>query len=179
LRQTHAMNGGIFWVLLAGIALGSGCRKPAEPLPPTAIFDPGEPTQANPKLQTLKLHVGTEELVAELALTAQQERTGMMFRTNMEENAAMLFPLGVPRVASFWMKNCPLPLSIAYIDGEGIIREIHDLEPHNTNSVISASSEILFALETPRGWFQRHNIREGMAVATERGTLRQTFYSRQ
>jgi uncharacterized membrane protein (UPF0127 family) len=102
----------------------------------------------------------------------------MMFRTNMEENAGMLFVFTEPRTASFWMKNCPLPLSIAYIDSEGIIREIHPLEPHNTNSVISASDDIRFALETPRGWFERHKVGVGVAVATERGTLQQTFFGR-
>ena len=35
------------------------------------------------------------------------------------------------------MKNCPLPLSAAYIDPEGVILEIHDLQPHNTNSVVA------------------------------------------
>jgi len=37
----------------------------------------------------------------------------MMFRTNMPENAGMLFLLGYPQQASFWMTNCPLPLSVA------------------------------------------------------------------
>ena len=61
-------------------------------------------------------------------------QTGMMFRTNLAENAGMLFVLPMPQQASFWMKNCPLPLSAAYIDPEGVILEIHDLQPHNTNS---------------------------------------------
>ncbi len=160
-------------LLLTGL-LGGGCKKPAEPLAPQ-VADPGEPTRAQPRLATLKLYLGTEEMVAELALTPQQERTGMMFRTNMAENAGMLFVFGEPQTASFWMKNCPLPLSIAYLDSEGIIREIHNLEPYNTNSVVSASGEIRFALETPQGWFGRHHVGPGVAVATERGTLRQTF----
>ncbi len=143
------------------------------------LTDPGEPTRAQSRLQTLKLHIGQHEMIAELALSALEERTGMMFRTNMEENAGMLFVFPEPRIASFWMKNCPLPLSIAYIDSEGIIREIRELEPHNTNSVISATADIRYALETPRGWFERHQVREGVAIATERGTLRQTFFGRQ
>ena len=89
---------------------------------------------------------------AELARTGVQQQTGMMFRTNLAENAGMLFPLPYSQSASFWMKNCPLPLSIAYIDPDGVIQEIHDLEPQNTNSVVSASNNIRFALETPRGW---------------------------
>src|SRR5437899_12903910 len=99
-------------------ALLAGCdHAPEQTVVP--IGDPGEPTHAQPKLQTMKLHVGSEVMIAELALTPDQLRTGMMFRTNMEANAGMLFPLPYTQRASFWMKNCPLPLSAAYIDPEG------------------------------------------------------------
>ncbi len=171
------MNG--FWIfalLLVAVASG-GCQKPAVSSVPTPL-DPGEPTQAQPKLQTLKLWIGSQEMAAEIALTPQQQRTGMMFRTEMGTNAGMLFIMPQPQQAAFWMKNCPLPLSIAYIDSDGVIKEIHDLQPHNTNSVFSASTEIRFALETPQGWFERHQIRPGVVVATERGPLLQTFFGR-
>ncbi len=164
----------VLW--LAAMLVG-GCNKAAEPAP-SAVVDPTEPTQAQPKLSTMKLYVGPVEVMAELALTPQQQRTGMMFRTNMAENTGMLFPLPYTQQAAFWMKHCPLPLSAAYIDPEGIIREIHDLEPHNTNSVVAASDNIRFVLETPRGWFQKHNIHEGTAVVTDRGPLLPTFFGR-
>src|SRR5208282_839259 len=92
-------------LLAAAAMLAGGCRKPPEPTEATAA-DLGLPTQAQPKLQTLKLWIGPEQMVAELALTAEQERTGMMFRTNLDENAGMLFPLPSTQRASFWMKNC-------------------------------------------------------------------------
>ena len=157
------------------VLLCGGCNKSAE-LQTSPILDPGEPTQAQPKLQTMKLWVGPEEMVAELALTAEQQRTGMMFRTNMAENAGMLFPLAFTQRASFWMKNCPLPLSAAYIDPEGVIQEIREFHPHDTNGVVSASNNIRFVLETPQGWFQRHNVSTGMLVRTERGSLMETFF---
>jgi len=141
-------------------------------------MDLGEPTEGQPTLQTLKLWVGREELVTELALSPREQRTGMMFRTHMADNAGMLFPMPEPRVASFWMKNCPLPLSVAYLDSGGIIKEIHDLEPYNTNAVVSANGDIRFALETPRGWFEKHQIHEGVAVATERGPLLQAIFGK-
>jgi len=94
----------------------------------------------------------------------------------MAENAGMLFPLASTQRAAFWMKNCPLALSAAYIDPEGVIQEIREFQPHNTNAVISASNDIRFVLETPQGWFERHNVRTGMVVRTERGTLMETFF---
>ena len=162
---------------LAVVALGGcagGCQKAA---PPAAGPEAGPrlPTAAQPKLQTMKLWLGAEEMVAELALTAEQVQTGMMFRTNLAENAGMLFVLPVPQRASFWMQNCPLPLSAAYIDPEGVILEIHDLQPHNTNSVVASSERVQFVLETSQGWFGRHNVTTGMVIRTERGTLKDTF----
>jgi uncharacterized protein len=164
-------------VLLIVVGVCGGCDKPAASAP--AIWsDPGEPTQAQPKLRTMKLYIGQNEMVAELALGPQEIRTGMMFRTNMEENAGMLFALPYTQRASFWMKNCPYPLSAAYIDPEGIIQEIHDLQPHNTNSVTATSDNIRFVLETPRGWFEEHNVKPGVAISTERGPLMRTFFGR-
>ena len=96
----------------------------------------------------------------------------------MPENTAMIFVHPAPRRAGYWMKNCYLPLSIAYLDTDGVILEIHDLQPHNTNSVASASENVRFALETPQGWFQRHNVNTGAVVRTERGSLAETFLRR-
>jgi uncharacterized membrane protein (UPF0127 family) len=164
-------------LLALGVALatGGGCRQAAKPSTGAAA-DPDEPTQAQPKLRTLKLWLGPEEMVAELALTEQQMHTGMMFRTNLAENCGMLFPLPVTQQARFWMKNCPLPLSAAYIDASGVIREIHDLQPQNTNEVVSASQNIRFVLETPQGWFERHHLGPGTLIRTERGPLFETFF---
>jgi uncharacterized membrane protein (UPF0127 family) len=175
LTEPCGVNASLIVACLLALALCGGCNKSAEP-ETSPMQDPGEPTQAQPKLATMKLWVGPEEMIVELALTADQQRTGMMFRTNMAENAGMLFPLAVTQRASFWMKNCPLPLSAAYIDPEGVIQEIREFHPHDTNGVVAASNNIRFVLETPQGWFDRHSVRAGMIVRTERGSLMETFF---
>ncbi len=162
-------------LLLLSVACG-GCGENPAPPAPRLPADPGEPTQAQPKLQTMKLYIGSQEMNAELALTYQQVRTGMMYRTNMDENAGMLFALPYTQRAAFWMKNCPYPLSAAYIDPEGVILEIHNLEPFNTNPVVAVSDNIRFVLETPRDWFKKHDVKPGVAIATERGPLMKTFF---
>jgi hypothetical protein len=164
------------FLLALGICGGcaGGCKKTTPPATAPAGV-PSLPTAAQPKLQTMKLWLGAEELVAELALTGQQTQTGMMFRTNMAEDAGMLFVFPAPFQASFWMKNCPLPLSAAYIDREGTILEIHDLQPHNTNSVVASSDQVQFVLEVNQGWFGRHKVTTGMVVRTEHGSLSDTF----
>ncbi len=141
-------------------------------------FLSSEPTQAQPKLPTIKLWLGSEELAAEMALTPEQERTGMMFRTNITDADAMLFVLPVPQRASFWMKNCPESISAAYVDTDGVIQEIHHLEQQDTTAVTSGTDNILYVLETSDGWFARHHVGTGTVIRTERGTLAETFLRR-
>jgi hypothetical protein len=163
----------LVFVLAAAVWVScDGSGQPRTPPPPAS----GLPSRAQAKLQTMKLWLGAEEIVAELALTPLEQQTGMMFRTNMEANAGMLFPLPYTQQASFWMTNCPLPLSAAYIDANGVIQEIHDLRANDDNPVKSAAENVRFVLETPQGWFRRHNIREGTLVRTEQGSLLKTFF---
>ena len=131
---------------------------------------------AQPKLQTLKVWLGTNELETELALSVQQLATGMMFRTNMAENEAMLFVFGEPCQASFYMKNTIIPLSLAYIDPVGVILELHDLQPKDETAVPAASDQVQYVLEVPQGWFTRHHVATGAVVRTSRGGLRETFF---
>ena len=188
-------NLGWFAFLAALLALTPGCDQPKSAGNPPAVssatnapsaqqtaqqaFEDMLPKQAQPQLPTIKVWVGAEELITEMALTGPQQMTGMMWRTNMPENTAMLFAHPTPRQAGYWMKNCYVPLSIAYIDTDGAILEIHDMQPHDTNSVVSAAMNVRFALETPQGWFQRHHVSTGAVVRTERGSLPETFLRRQ
>ncbi|MDQ6632541.1 MAG: DUF192 domain-containing protein [Verrucomicrobiota bacterium] len=148
---------------------------PKNKIEPNSSLESPVPAQAQPKLSTIKLYLGPQEMVAETALTGEQMQSGMMFRTNMAENESMIFVFPYPQRASFWMKNTSLPLSAAYIDSEGTIQEIHNLQPHNTNPVVAHSENIQFVLETRQNWFQRNNVSTGTVIRTEKGTLKNTF----
>ena len=155
----------------------AGCKKPGDVAPALSIDD-RLPKQAQPKLRTMKIYLGAETLDAELALTPEQESTGMMFRTNLLETDAMLFVLPVQQRTQFWMKNCPESLSAAYIGPDGVIEEIHHLEKQDTNSVVAAVDNIQYVLEVKDGWFARHNINTGTVIRTDRGSLSETFFSK-
>ncbi len=159
--------------ITAGVFV-AGCNKPSAtiPTPPVGF---AIPTQGQPKLPTIKLWLGAQEMITEMALTLLQEETGMMFRTNMAENEGMIFVFPVPQRASFWMKNTLLPLSAAYIAPNGTILEIHDLQPQDTNSVVASSDNVQYVLETPQGWFKRHDVKEGTLVTTDKGPLAKVF----
>ena len=164
------------FALALAAALFAGCTKPdASTTINKLSADDFLPTHAQPKLPTMKIYLGAETFAAELALTSDEEMTGMMFRTNIQETDAMLFVLPEPQRANFWMKNCPESISAAYITADGIIREIHHLEQNDTNGVFAARDDIQFVLETKEGWFTRHNIAPGTAITSEKGSLAETF----
>jgi uncharacterized protein len=167
-----------FLALLLLAAFLAGCKKTeiaaaAPPSPENSL-----PTQAQSKLPTVKLYLGAETLDAEKALTEWQQSTGMMFRTNIQDTDAMIFVFPGPFQVGFWMKNCPESISAAYISPDGVIQEIHHLEKNDTNTVLAASANIQYVLETSDGWFARHHVDTGMVITTEKGSLAQTFLQR-
>lgn len=162
---------------MTGLLLLAACKNSTTgDLPATNA--PPYPTNAQPKLRTVKLWLGAQEMLAEVALTGIEQQTGMMFRTNITENEGMLFVFAQPHRASFWMKNTLVPLSCAYISRDGTILEIHDLKPRDETSVAAGSDGVQFVLETKQGWFQRNNVGVGALVRTERGSLMDTFFRR-
>jgi uncharacterized membrane protein (UPF0127 family) len=143
---------------------------------PNAASDRKYPTEAQPKLRTIKLWIGADELVTEIAHSPKEIETGMMHRKSMEENEGMLFVFDFPRQTSFWMKNTLVPLSCAYIDPEGVILELHDMKPLDESPIPAGTDRVQFVLEVKKGWFERHNVKPGARIRTERGTLQETFF---
>ena len=183
-RHTGGVKWTYFFALLLTSAILAGCNQAATNPPVTqsvtnasGIVVPVDslPTEAQPKLQTMKIYLGPETLDAEMALTRDEEETGLMYRTNITDDTAMIFVLPQPMVASFWMTNCPMSLSCAYIGPDGVFEEIHHLEKNDCVPVYSTNNNITFVLEVNDGWFARHNIGAGTLIRTERGSLPQTF----
>ncbi|MEZ5404740.1 MAG: DUF192 domain-containing protein [Verrucomicrobiia bacterium] len=110
-------------------------------------------------LQILK--IDQKELKIELADSPQEWAKGLMYRKTLPENQGMLFAFPQARRASFWMQNTYVPLSIAFINREGEILEIHDMQPLDATPIQSLSSDIWFALEVNQGWFERNGIEAG------------------
>ena len=154
-----------------GTWLLAGCdRSVTTAAPPATNLISSVPTKVQPKLPTIKVWLGSQELMTEVAVTDLQIQTGMMFREAIAENEAMLFV--------FDMKNVSVPLSCAYIDPDGVILEIHDMTPQETKPIESATGRVQFVLETRQGWFERNKVSTGTIVRTERGSLAETFFRR-
>ena len=98
---------------------------------------------------------------------------GLMFREKLDQDCGMLFVFNEICEKSFHMKDTKIPLDIAFINKDGIIESIKELEPLNTLPVYS-DSKVLYALEVNRGWFAEKNIKVGDSVfdSIEEDTIR-------
>lgn len=118
-----------------------------------------------PKLPTTTLTItkadsSTVEVVAEIAKKAEDRNHGYMERKVIPDGTGMIFVFEKDQILSFWMKNTPHPLSIAYIDSKGKIRNIYDMTPFSISSIVSTVS-VRYALEVPQGWYEKNNVKEG------------------
>lgn len=117
-----------------------------------------------PPLAISELRVGGKTVRAEIADEEHERATGLMFRDAIAPDAGMLFVMDRIGPVGFWMKNTRVPLTIAYMDSNGRILELHDLKPLDVTPVPSRFRNIAFALEMPQGWFSKNNVWPGERV---------------
>ncbi|MCX8116684.1 MAG: DUF192 domain-containing protein [Desulfobacterota bacterium] len=99
----------------------------------------------------------------EVARRPEERAKGLMGRRHLGEDEGMLFVFEEEGYHSFWMKNTLIPLSIAFIDKDGRVVKIADMEPLTLTSH-TPPKPILYALEMNRGWFKKRGVRVGDVV---------------
>ena len=124
------------------------------------FFSCGQKKLETKDLEIKKASGQTVVINAELAKTEEEQMYGFMNRKNIPDGTGMLFIFKDDRIASFWMKNTPTPLSIAYIDYSGKIKDIFDMTPFSLATIVS-TGYVRYALEVPQGWFEKNGIKVG------------------
>ena len=81
----------------------------------------------------------------------------------MAPNEGMVFVFEAPAGVCMWMKNTLLPLSVAFIDGDGKIVNIEDMQAQTLDSHC-AKRQVRYALEMNLGWFKQKNIKPGTTI---------------
>lgn len=114
-------------------------------------------------LPVINLQINQSLLHAEVADTEAKRAQGLMHRQALAPNSGMLFVFDEINTPCFWMKNTPLPLSIAFITEQGVISNIEQMTPFNTVSICPIVP-VKFALEMEQGWFTKHRIYAGDQV---------------
>tara|TARA_B100002019_G_scaffold139358_1_gene120058 strand:- start:11 stop:1669 length:1659 start_codon:yes stop_codon:yes gene_type:complete len=117
-------------------------------------------TDPKPKKKMNKEEFVTLPLHIEVPSSLEAFNAGLMFRESLGENCGMLFVFNESGEKSFHMKNTTIPLDIAFINENGVIETIKELEPLNESSITS-NANVLYALEVNRGWFEANNVNVG------------------
>lgn len=123
----------------------------------------GEVNAQNQSLPTIELKAGMYRLEAELADTPATRQTGLMYRSFMPTNSGMLFVFPEKAIHCFWMRNTKLPLTIAFIDDEGKIVNLSDMEPETQNNHCPRAP-VRFALEMNQKWFAQRALGPGTLI---------------
>jgi uncharacterized membrane protein (UPF0127 family) len=116
------------------------------------------------KFDVVALSAGINLIKAEVATTPAQREQGLMMREKIGANEGMVFVFEGPADVCMWMKNTLLPLSVAFIDGDGKIVNIEDMQPQTMESHC-AKRLVRYALEMNLGWFKQKNVKPGAVIS--------------
>ena len=111
----------------------------------------------------VQLTIQGKKIRVEVAQSEEEKVRGLMFRESLGIDEGMFFSFQREEILTFWMKNTPIPLSIAFIDQKGRIVDIQDMEPFSLRTHASAFPA-RYALEMKQGWFKRNGVRVGDVV---------------
>jgi uncharacterized membrane protein (UPF0127 family) len=125
-----------------------------------AVSNPGQGSLTTAPATITRANGEKLEMTIELARTEKEQATGLMGRQSVPDETGMLFIFKQPGQVGFWMKDTPLALSIAFIDQDGKILDIQDMEPFSL-AVHSPGRNYLYALEVSKGYFARKGVQPG------------------
>ena len=115
-------------------------------------------------LPAITLTAGMHNIRAAVAKTPAERQTGLMYRRVMAQHEGMLFVFDAPAPQCFWMKDTPLPLTIAFLDDDGTVVNLADMQPLALDSHCSAKP-VRYVLEMNQGWFAKRGIKAGSKIA--------------
>jgi uncharacterized membrane protein (UPF0127 family) len=109
--------------------------------------------------------VNAFKLIADLALSQDQQTKGLAVKNHMNESEGMLFVFQNPSKQSFWMKDMKFPIDIMWLDANrSVVYIAPNLEPcpslGNCPGYVP-NKDSLYVLETTAGFSLRHNVTVG------------------
>lgn len=133
-----------------------------------ALFTSCDGAKALPKVDLSIVTAGgqTVSIVTEIARSEAEQEKGYMDRKDIPDGTGMVFAYKNDRNLRFWMKNTPHPLSIAFIDSKGVIREIYEMAPFSLETIASVHA-VRYAFEFPSPWFASTGIAVGDSLTEE------------
>ena len=118
---------------------------------------------AQSRLPVTELTAGFHRIEAEVAVDQASQAKGLMYRRSMPANHGMLFVFPRTDHHCMWMRNTLMPLSVAFLDAQGKIINIEDMQPE-TEDNHCAASPARYALEMNIGWFAAKGFKPGYQI---------------
>ena len=118
----------------------------------------------------LVLHSATGDHVfhVEVVDTAETRAQGLMYRTELADDAGMLFDFKDERQVSFWMRNTFIPLDMVFVGADGVVKTIHaNARPHDVTAIPS-EAPVQFVLEIPGGRAAEIGLQPGDTMEHDR-----------
>lgn len=104
---------------------------------------------------------------AEIADNMTTRAKGLMGKKSLGEYEGMLFVFDRPGIYSFWMLNTTIALDAIFIDGNGNVVEVIEMDPCGLN-VLNCSrnsykpkEQATYVLEVNQGFSEKHSIIPG------------------
>ena len=108
---------------------------------------------------------GEHKFRVEVARSQQEQAKGLMFRTYLGPDEGMIFPREPADVASFWMKNTPLPLDIIFVGTDGRVLNVARMTTPYSLTPVGAAGLTSAVLEIPGGRAAELGIGPGAKVS--------------
>ncbi|AYH45121.1 DUF192 domain-containing protein [Azoarcus sp. DN11] len=118
---------------------------------------------ARAELPMVELGAGMYRIEAELAHTDPTRQLGLMNRKSMPLQHGMVFVFTEEARHCMWMKNTLIPLSVAFMDRDGRILNVAEMQPQTEDSHCAAAPA-RFALEMNAGWFASRGLGAGTVI---------------
>ena len=119
---------------------------------------------------TLVMHSasGDHSFTVEVVDTPETRAKGLMYRTELADDAGMLFDFKQEREVSFWMSNTLIPLDMLFVGADGVVKTIHaNARPQDLTSIPS-QVPVQFVLEIPGGRAATLGIQPGDTMEHDR-----------
>jgi hypothetical protein len=100
----------------------------------------------------------------EIADTNEERERGLMFRTDLKDNSAMLFVFDTTRLVTMWMENTPSALDMLFLDNNGRISAIRENAVPFSRDTISSGGPVRFVVEVKAGTARRLGLTIGDKV---------------
>ena len=119
-------------------------------------------TEGGKELRKVIIDASSGEKVkvrVEIAESLREVVTGLRWRKSLPENRGMLFVYTDEEKRTFTMEDTLIPLSIAFMDSEGRIVDIQDMEPSKDG--YDSAEPAQYALEVNQGFFEERGVKVG------------------